>query len=63
MSLMLVALNSLKLSAQSPPWRRKALPTAASANLSSKFLASPAKTIGGKASMVLRTESSSPASG
>lgn len=62
-SLMWLALNSLKLSAQSPPWRRKAFPMAASASLSSKLLASPAKTMGGNDSMVCSTEASSSLSG
>lgn len=62
-SLILFALNSLKLSAQSPPCKRKALPRAASANFSSRCLASPAKTIGGKLSMVLSTDSRSFLSG
>lgn len=56
---MLFALNSLKLSAQSPPCKRKALPMAASASFSSRCLASPANTIGGKASRVFSTESRS----
>ena len=56
---MLLALNSLKLSAQSPPCKRKAFPVAASARRSSKLLASPANTIGGNASRVQRTDSSS----
>ena len=56
---MLLALNSLKLSAQSPPCRRNALPMAASASRSSRFLASPANTIGGNVSRVLSTDSSS----
>ena len=62
-SLILLALNSLKLSAQSPPCNKNALPIAASASFSSKLLASPAKTIGGNASRVLRTESKSSLSG
>ncbi|BAS84508.1 Os03g0389601, partial [Oryza sativa Japonica Group] len=62
-SRMLLPLNSLKLSAQSPPWRRKARPMAASARRSSRCLASPANTIGGNASIVLSTASSSAALG
>ncbi|WVZ92434.1 hypothetical protein U9M48_038499 [Paspalum notatum var. saurae] len=62
-SLMLLALNSLKLSAQSPPWRRNARPTAASASRSSSLRASPAKTMGGNASTVRSTSSSSALSG
>ncbi|BAT05959.1 Os08g0484533, partial [Oryza sativa Japonica Group] len=62
-SRMLFALNSLKLSAQSPPWRRNARPTAASASRSSSLRASPAKTIGGNASTVRSTSSSSALSG
>uniref|UniRef100_J3LPD9 Uncharacterized protein n=1 Tax=Oryza brachyantha TaxID=4533 RepID=J3LPD9_ORYBR len=58
-SRMLLPLNSLKLSAQSPPWRRKARPMAASARRSSRCRASPANTMGGNASIVLRTDSSS----
>lgn len=54
-SRILLALNSLKLSAQSPPCNKNAFPTAASARRSSKCLASPANTIGGKSSRVLRT--------
>jgi hypothetical protein len=44
---MLLALNSLKLSGQSPPCRRNALPMATLASRSSRFLASPAKTMEG----------------
>ena len=62
-SLMLLALNSLKLSAQSPPWRRNDRPTAASARRSSRVRASPAKTMGGNASTVRSTSSSSALSG
>uniref|UniRef100_J3MTY5 Uncharacterized protein n=1 Tax=Oryza brachyantha TaxID=4533 RepID=J3MTY5_ORYBR len=62
-SRMLFALNSLKLSAQSPPWRRNARPPAASARRSSSLRASPAKTIGGNASTVRSTCSSSALSG
>jgi len=58
-SRMLLALNSLKLSAQSPPWSRKAFPRAASPRRSSSVRASPAKTIGGNASSVWRTDSRS----
>ncbi|BAT02707.1 Os07g0622250, partial [Oryza sativa Japonica Group] len=58
-SRMLLALNSLKLSAQSPPWRTKARPMAASARRSSRWRASPANTTGGNVSIVLSTESSS----
>jgi len=61
-SLILMALNSLKLSAQSPPCNKKAFPIAASASLSSNLLASPAKTIGGNASIVFKTDWSSLAS-
>ncbi len=57
-SLILFALNSLKLSAQSPPCIRKAFPMAASASLSSKLRASPANTSGGKLSKVFTTPSS-----
>jgi hypothetical protein len=57
-SLMLLALNSLNLSAQSPPCNRKALPRAVSSSLSSKLLASPANTNGGELSSVFRTPSS-----
>lgn len=60
---MLLALNSLKLSAQSPPCKRKAFPMAASARRSSKLLASPANTMGGNASRVRRTDSRSSGSG
>jgi hypothetical protein len=62
-SRMLMPLNSLKLSAQSPPWRRKARPMAASARRSSRRRASPENTIGGNASIVLSTPSSSAAFG
>jgi len=62
-SRMLLALNSLKLSAQSPPWSRKAFPMAAWPSFSSRFLASPANTIGGKEERVSRTWSNSFASG
>jgi hypothetical protein len=62
-SLMLLALNSLKLSAQSPPWRRKARPTAASARRSSRVRASPAKTMGGNVPTVRSTSSRSALSG
>jgi hypothetical protein len=57
-SRMLLPLNSLKLSAQSPPWRTKARPMAASARRSSRWRASPAKTTGGNVSMVSSTASS-----
>ncbi len=57
-SLMLLALNSLNLSAQSSPCNRKALPRAVSSSLSSKLLASPANTDGGELSSVFRTPSS-----
>ncbi|KAH0451631.1 hypothetical protein IEQ34_018930 [Dendrobium chrysotoxum] len=56
---MLLALNSLKLSAQSPPWRRNARPRAASPRRSSRLRASPANTIGGKFSIVWSTDSRS----
>jgi hypothetical protein len=62
-SRMLLPWNSLKLSAQSPPWRRKARPTAASARRSSRRRASPENTIAGNASTVLSTASSSAAFG
>lgn len=52
---MLLALNSLNLSAQSPPCNRKALPRAVSSSLSSKLLASPANTDGGELYSVFRT--------
>lgn len=55
----MLAWNSLKLSAQSPPWRTKARPMAASAMRSSRWRASPANTTGGNVSMVLSTVSSS----
>jgi hypothetical protein len=40
--------NSAKLSAQSPPWSRNALPAATLASERFRFLASPANTSGGK---------------
>jgi len=46
-SRMLSARNSAKLSAQSPPWSRKALPSATSPSASVSRRASPAKTSGG----------------
>ncbi|KAL0921024.1 hypothetical protein M5K25_008051 [Dendrobium thyrsiflorum] len=58
-SRMLLALNSLKLSAQSPPWRRNARPRAASPRRSSRLRASPAITIGRKFSIVWSTDSKS----
>ncbi|KAJ7956795.1 hypothetical protein O6P43_023180 [Quillaja saponaria] len=60
---MLLALNSLKLSAQSPPCKRNAFPIAASPSCSSKLLASPANTMGGNDSIVWSTDSSSFLSG
>ncbi len=57
-SLILLALNSLNLSAQSPPCNRKALPQAVSSSLSSKLLASPVNTDGGELFSVFRTPSS-----
>lgn len=62
-SRILLALNSLKLSAQSPPWSKNALPIAASPSRSSRCRASPANTIGGKASSVWSTEWNSSWSG
>ncbi len=46
-SRILLAVNSAKLSAQSPPWSRKALPSATCARLDIKLRASPANTSGG----------------
>ncbi len=46
-SRMLSAPNSAKLSAQSPPWSRKARPSATSASRAVSARASPAKTSGG----------------
>ncbi|KAG6390867.1 hypothetical protein SASPL_148612 [Salvia splendens] len=60
---MLLALNSLKLSAQSPPWSRKAFLTATSARRSSRLRTSPANTSGGYAAMVSSTDYSSAVSG
>jgi hypothetical protein len=45
---MLFGWNSAKLSAQSPPWSRKALPAATWASDAVNSRASPAKTSGGK---------------
>ena len=45
---MLSALNSEKLSAQSPPYRKNPSPSATFANDFLKDLTSPAKTSGGK---------------
>ena len=47
-SRILSALNSVKLSAQSPPCNKKPLPSDTSANERFKDLTSPAKTRGGK---------------
>ncbi len=63
LSLMLLGSNSLKLSAQSPPCNKNALPRAASCSLSSKLRASPAKTRGGKFSSVFSTSCRSSALG
>jgi hypothetical protein len=46
-SRILLALNSAKLSAQSPPCSRNALPSATAARLAKRLRASPAKTSGG----------------
>ena len=46
-SRMLTAEKSSKLSAQSPAWRRKALPAATRAREACRARASPAKTSGG----------------
>ena len=50
-SLILFALNSLKLSAQSPPCIKKALPSTAEASFCLRLLHSPAKTNGGNFSI------------
>ena len=55
MSRMLLGWNSAKLSAQSPPCSRKALPAATAASRSSSRRASPAKTSGGKLRRVAST--------
>ena len=47
-SLILSGWNSAKLSAQSPPCNKKALPSTTSANCFVNDLVSPAKTSGGK---------------
>ena len=52
MSRMLLGWNSAKLSAQSPPWSRNALPAATSARSAVSARASPAKTSGGKRAIV-----------
>jgi hypothetical protein len=48
-SRMLSALNSAKLSAQSPPWSKKPRPSATSPKVAVRRRASPAKTSGGNA--------------
>src|SRR5437588_4960604 len=57
-SRLLSAECSAKLSAQSPPWSRKPLPSETLASLRLSFLASPAKTSGGKPLSVDSTEAS-----
>ena len=58
-SLILSALNSEKLSAQSPPCNRKALPSDTSLSWLLRDLTSPAKTRGGKLANLFSTSSSS----
>src|SRR5687768_15292999 len=62
-SRMLTAENSSKLSAQSPAWRRNALPAATLASDASSVRASPANTSGGYAAICFSARSSSPWSG
>ncbi len=62
-SRMLLALNSLKLSAQSPPWSRKALPSATSPSRPFSRRASPANTRGGIPARVSSTRVSAAGSG
>ena len=57
------ALNSLKLSAQSPPCRRNARPMAASPSRSSSFRTSPVNTSGGNSARVRSVASSAAVSG
>ena len=56
---MLSGWNSAKLSAQSPPCNKKALPSATSARAFFKDLDSPAKTRGGYFLILLKTKSNS----
>src|ERR1051326_5692750 len=60
---MLLAPCSAKLSAQSPPWSRKASPLATLASLRLSARASPAKTSGGKVASCFSTSANAWASG
>src|ERR1700722_9226921 len=60
---MLLAPCSAKLSAQSPPWRRKASPAATSASAFFRLRASPAKTSGGNVASCASTSANAFASG
>src|SRR5947209_19836249 len=62
-SRMFTAENVSKLSAQSPAWRRNALPAATWPRAAVRLRASPAKTSGGNEAICLRARSTATSSG